>query len=180
MRWIVLLGLFCCDVATSWEIQHLEVNREGEGLQIEASVFIDAPSDLIYEALTDFDNLHQLSKGIKKSHLVPDTVDLEVFTRRRSCFLLLCFTSEVVETVTYPEPGVIVSTIVPSKSDFKSGVMRWRIVADGKGSTMHYDASMVPDFWIPRVIGSGAIRRTMKKQLKQMSSTLETRAQKSK
>ena len=140
-------------------------------------MIIQAPPELIYDALTDFDNLDQLLKGIRESRQLTDELDgIQVFTKRRSCFLLFCFTSEVVEEVTYPEPGVIVSTIVPDQSDFKSGYMRWRLTENGGGTTMVYDAKMVPDFWIPKLVGARAIKRNMSRQLKKLGNTLEHRA----
>ncbi|MEM7281384.1 MAG: SRPBCC family protein [Pseudomonadota bacterium] len=173
---MVFYFLVAHPVVNAWELETLEVNRSKTELEIKADLLIQAPADLVFQAMTDFDNLDQLSSSIRKSERLTDVDGLQVFSRRRSCFFLLCFTSEVVEAVTYPEPGVIVSTIVPDKSDFKSGVMQWRITGTENGSRMRYHATMVPDFWIPRVVGSGAIKRTMKKQLKMIAETLETRA----
>lgn len=181
MRLLSMLALLLASQSIqAWEIQNVQVQRDEKEFAIQAAMVIDAPPELVRAALTDFENLDQLLKGVKESRQLPRTEDsdpIQVYTKRRSCFLLFCFNSEVVEVVTYPQNGVIVSTIVPDQSDFKSGFMRWQITPTPNGTLMVYTAEMEPEFWIPKAVGSVAIKRSMNKELKNLAKVLERRAQ---
>ncbi len=180
MRWITFLAyLLTGNSVFAWELRRLDVVREEHRFEIEASVHIQAPANLVFAALTDFEQLDQLLPDVKESRRLPGSDELQVYTRRKSCFLLICLGSEAVEVVTYPGPGVIVSTIDPQRSDFRSGISRWHVVTTEDGTRMDYMAVMEPDFWIPRIVGASAVKRSVKKQLKAIAKDLEKRAQQS-
>ena len=177
MRWATFIAYFVlCETGLAWELRQLNVVRDADKFEIDASIHIQAPTDMVFAALTDFEKLDQLLPDVKESRQLSDGDEIQVYTRRRSCFLLICLGSVVVEVVTYPAPGVIVSTIDPGRSDFKSGVSSWRLVATKTGTRMDYTANMEPDFWIPRIVGAGAVKRSVKKQLKAIARDLEQRA----
>ena len=61
---------------------------------------------------------------------------------------------------------------MPELSDFKSGQTRWTFTSIGKHTSVNYQASMVPDFWLPPFIGPLTLKRQIRTQLERTAQTV--------
>jgi hypothetical protein len=73
-------------------------------------------------------------------------------------------------------PGYhIEATILPQSSDFRRGRAQWRLTAEGNSTLMQFNAELVPDFFMPPLIGPWLIRREMANQITEIVMIIEAR-----
>ena len=93
----------------------------------------------------------------------------------RPCVWLLCRKMHKVSKVSINAYGGIVYTTVPESSDFKRG--REQVIVKSTktpGQTrIKYNASLVPDFFVPPLIGTWLIRRHVRQNLEVSMERLE-------
>jgi hypothetical protein len=129
----------------------------------------------VYEVLTDFARLRALNPAIiaASAQAAPGGQGRRVRTVLESCVWLFCRKVVQVEDVVERDPQTIVSRIVPGLGDFKSGWTTWRLTAQGGKTQLHYEASRVPDFWIPPLVGPWAVAHSLRDQLEASIPVLE-------
>ena len=148
-------------------------------LSIEAR--IDAPADLVYRLITDYDHLHDINPAIRESRILrtfsPEKHRIRTVTR--VCVLFYC--RDVTENQDMMQsPGyTIEAVILPQDSDFRRGRAHWRLTAEGDSTVMQFHAELVPDFFLPPLIGPWLIRREMVNQITEIVMIIEARYQRS-
>jgi len=151
------------------------VVRDGRGFSITFDAVVDAPPQRVYEVLADYAKLGALSPAIIAMSVkaAPGGRGERVRSELKSCVWLFCRKIVQVEDVIEPDARTISARIVPGEGDFESGWCFWRVTAEGAGTRLHYEASRVPAFWIPPLIGPWAIERTLRAQLESSIPVLE-------
>jgi len=146
-------------------------------LSIEAR--IDAPVAMVYRLITDYDHLSDINPAIKYSRVL--RTDSPVKHRMRSvtrvCVLFYCREVTQVQDMTQQADYGIDALILPQGSDFRRGRAHWRLKASGDATLMHFDAELVPDFYIPPLVGPWLIRREMVGQITEIIRIIEDRYQ---
>lgn len=181
MRRLILMLMVTLFLAAPYtraaETVEVQVEREDGAYYIYFEVLVDGPRDKIYEILTDYANLQELSPGIVASKLLSGEAggDATVNIRLKPCIWVICKTMRKVSTVTINAYGAIVYTTVPESSDFKQG--REQIIVKGSrtpGQTrVTYSARLVPDFFVPPLIGTWFLRKYIAQNLKVSGSRVE-------
>ena len=82
-------------------------------------------------------------------------------TRIRFCAAFFCRTIERVENVLH-RPGELLATVIPERSELRSGVTRTAWRAEGSGTLVTYEAEFVPDFWVPDIIARRYATRALR------------------
>ncbi|VAW97120.1 hypothetical protein MNBD_GAMMA23-1271 [hydrothermal vent metagenome] len=131
------------------------VDQQGEHFLINLEMQLDAPKNIVYQLLTDYAHLHQLSDSIQSSkilHASPRTTKIKMVSE--GCILFFCQTITQVQNVHELDNGYIHIHVEPALSNLKINTQLWHIEALDKNRTrVHYSADIVPDFWIPPLIG---------------------------
>lgn len=134
---------------------------------VRMEVQISAPSEYVRALLTDYEHLARVNPSISQSRSLgsfkPDQTRVRTVTR--SCVAFMCFDMVQVQDVEVRPDGEIIATIVPGQSDFKDGVALWRILPNGSGTHVVFEARMRPAFWVPPLIGTWMIERQIDQQL---------------
>jgi hypothetical protein len=69
-----------------------------------------------------------------------------------------------VERIEYQRPSNIVTTASPERSNARYSRSEWRLTGAKDGDTkVRFQLEFEPDFWVPRIIGSFAIKRLLGK-----------------
>jgi hypothetical protein len=151
---------------------------EDEGvyaLSIEAR--IDAPVAVVYGLITDYDHLQAINPAIRESRILRtfSPSKCRIHTVTRVCVLFYC--RDVAQTQDMVQsPGyVIVADILPQESDFRSGRAHWRLSAEGAATRLRFHAEIVPDFFLPPLIGQWLMRREMVNQMTEIVRLIEAR-----
>lgn len=143
------------------------VERRGAAFTATFDAVIDAPPRAVYRVLTDFADLRALNPAIVSVSVqaAPGNLGQRVRIVLSSCVWFFCRKIVQVEDVLEPDAHTIVTRVVPGLGDFKSGWSTWRLIALGRRTQLHYEASRVPDFWIPPLIGPWAVEHALRAQL---------------
>ncbi len=158
------------------EVQHTAVTRSGADYILNLDIVVDMAPAAAYAIITDDDHLSRLADVITESTRLPGGAPAHHRRRivTRSCILLFCVTTVVVEDVRLSGGRDVSATIVPALSDFSAGSTSWRISAAGRGRTrIQVNARLRPKFWIPPVIGTWLIRRKLHTIASQIASRME-------
>ena len=167
-----------CGAAQTIEVQ---VEHDDDAYHIYFEVLIDAPVGRVQEIMTDYSNLHNLSATIVKSEIFSGAAggDATVDIVLKPCVWRLCKTIRKVSTARINAYSAIVYTVIPAQSDFESGkeqVIVKKAQLPGR-TRVTYNASLVPKFFVPPLIGSWLIRRHVKQSVEDSSRRVEKLAQ---
>lgn len=170
---IVLVGsgLAGSPLARAARVEQLHVDRKDKAYVVSARVHIDAPLGPAYAAATDFKRLPDYSTLIEAMHRLDDD---KLASRMRLCVLWYCKTVRQVMRYRLAPPEHIDMQVVPGRGDLSAGQAHWHLAADGDQATIfRFQARIVPDFWVPPLIGPWAIARALRKQVAATATAIE-------
>lgn len=152
-------------------VTSLHVERHAKAYAVRARIRLAAPLGPAYAAATDFARLPDYSSMIESTHLIG--VD-ELSSRMRLCVLWYCKTVHQVMRYRLVPARRIDMQVVPGRGDLSAGQAHWHFAADGAHATdLHFNARIVPDFWVPPLIGPWAIARALRKQVTATATAIE-------
>lgn len=163
-----------CLAAETVEVQ---VEQEDGAYHIYFEILLDAPKERVEEILKDYGNLDELSPSIVSSEIIAGAPgeDATVALTLKPCVWILCKTMQKITTVKVNAYGAIVYSTMPEKSDFKFG--KEQVIIKRKRKTgktrVTYNAKLVPDFFVPPLLGSWLIRRYIAQNLKTSNKRVE-------
>jgi hypothetical protein len=158
-----LAALLLTPAAHAMEVNTLEVRFEDGRYIVELEARLDAPADVVGAVLTDFDHYPQLDERILESRLeVLEHQPPRLITRLRGCVgVIICRSMKRVESLAQ-RPGELIANAIPEESDVRFGTMfsRWE-QKDGY-TQVRYRLVIIPDFWVPPMIGRRMMIRTLR------------------
>ena len=162
-------------VSLAGEILASSVIHDGGRYALSVTARIDAPIDIVYRSITDFDNLAAINPAIVESQLLalPDTGTRRVRSVIKVCILVFCKHVVQVQDVTMRAGYDIEAVILPALSDFRSGVARWQLTASGASTELLFSNRFEPDFWVPPVIGPWLIKRKLMREVAETAMYIE-------
>lgn len=158
------LNFVCVPLSHGAEILNVTVERDGHRYKLESITHFDAPRSDVYQALTDFDHLEDISKTIIESHYLEPEADGTplIYTRVRACVLFYCKTVERVERLTFERPRYISTTAIAERSEVNYSLSEWVLTEDEDGGTqVAYSLEFEPGFWVPPLLGPIMIKRML-------------------
>ena len=179
MRWLIGLFLFvgggiAAGPAAGADVRKLSVDHEQAAYLVDFEAVVAVPPDRVFALLTDFDRLDRLNPGVKVAQrLSSGSGTTRVRTVIEGCVLFFCRRMERVEAVRTRGQRVIWARIVPSASDFRSGESRWGLAAVTGGTRIRLRLRVVPDFWVPPLIGPWILKRDLADNLRILVRRLE-------
>ncbi len=171
---VAVVALLLPPVTGAGEIQSIEVTRDDGAIVAEARFTIDVPTDAVLRAFRNIDGLVQLNPAVQasESELRADG-RTRVRTRVRDCVAFVCRSILIVEDMHIHDDYRITSRIVPNAGDFETGYTSWRLSATADGTSVHYVSRITPQFRLPAMIGSRAVRGSLRRQILATSLGLE-------
>jgi hypothetical protein len=135
---------------------------------------IDTDYDSVYSALLDFENLKDLSESIKESEVIESNDDVHIVRMRsEGCIFIFCQSITQVSTVTELGQGYIESIVIPERSDLIYGEILWQVIEEDETTKIIYDADIVPDFWIPPLLGTYLFKARLIEEAENMINEIE-------
>lgn len=163
-----VLGFSRGATAQDARILFVEVTHESGVYLVNSTAHFSSPLAAVYAVLSDYEGLDRLSDIVTESQLLPDRAPdggPRVRTVLRGCVLFFCRTVTRVERVQAVEGRIITSHVEPALSDFREGFTEWRFrPLAGGGTEVTLRMRIVPDFWIPPVVGPPAVRRKLESE----------------
>jgi hypothetical protein len=136
---------------------------------------IDAPMDRVLPLMLTPGRWPQLSplivdaKVLEKADNGPRKVSITFY----DCIFIFCKTIHKTEDITIMADGHIESLAIPEQSDFSYAREDWHIYAEAGRTHIHYKTEMVPDFFVPPLIGPYFIKSHLRSHLIDIANNLE-------
>jgi len=162
-------------VAAAADDFYVDVDRNGHTFAVRAEATVAAPVSMVWEVLTDYDNLSRFIPGLSVSSVnrrSGNRVQLEQKGEAR--FLFFSYPIEVVLEVLESPSSSISSRAVGGNLRRMSG--RYDLKSTGGGILLRYTGELEPDFGLPPIIGTLAVRTMVEEQFGAMVAEIERRA----
>lgn len=178
MRGALLGFLLIPFVAGAGEIIKSSVVVVSDVYSVDVLVRIEAPLDVVYNAITDYDHLTEINPSIVESYIVETQgVDrYRVYTRIKLCVLFFCKQIRQVQDMVEYGNALVKATLLPELSDFESGSASWGLVVADDATFMQFSAAVDPSFWVPPLIGTWLFEREMVRQVLETARYMENRS----
>lgn len=174
--WLAL-GLWV-PASAAGAIELLETTHADGRYKVSFEVVLDADRDKVWQIMTDYERLPRVSKIIVESRVVKqqDAHRHRVGVTLEACVLIFCKTvKRLVDIDASPQTEILV-TEVPGQSDFREGSEHWRVAAEGVKTRLHYTAELVPDFFIPPLIGPVVVKYFLRREIRLTALEVEALA----
>ncbi len=174
-RCIALLALLVAAVSTTaGEIQRAKVQHKDGIYILELKVVLASPFEPVHSIITNHAELHRISEMLLETSLISNTdTDIKRRLVMRTCILIFCFTTTMVENVLETDTAVL-TRIVPGQSDYKYGETEWQVNAiDADHSSIEIYCELEPGFWIPPAIGPFLLKRKMMSEARKTIDRIE-------
>ena len=174
-----LLGLLLIPfVAGAGEIVESSVALDSGVYSIDVLVRIEAPLEVVYQAITDYDHLTEINSSIVESYIVETqgAGRSRVYTSMKLCVLFFCKQVRQVQDIVEYGNALVKATILPESSDFESGSASWDLVVADNVTYMQFSTEVDPSFWVPPLIGTWLLEREMIKQVQETAMYIEQKA----
>ncbi len=175
MRYALLACLGLLPLAVVGAEAQVEVSRDHDRYRVRVDAHIDAPPTEVLAQLQDYDHLSRLHKTVVESAILSrEAHRARVVVRMQGCILFFCrVVTQTLDFHSDPDGRYMVAIMDPADSDFKYGRMRWDLQADAPSATrLRYQAEVVPDFWVPPLIGPWVIQRRLRGVALEMTEAL--------
>jgi carbon monoxide dehydrogenase subunit G len=152
----------------------VEARRRGEALEVLCRATLDAPLDLIWGTLTDFDRLAEFIPGMRSSRVVSREGEVSVVEQSGEArFLFVSYPIEVTLHSTERPPHVIEARLV--KGNLKRLDGTYRVEPRDGGRMLLTWSGVVEAESMPPLIGELLMRGTIEDQFRGMVREIERR-----
>ena len=178
-RWLASALLVLVSGADAAELREVVVDKEKGVFKVHSVSYVDAPIDAVYALLMDYENFDRISEVFVESRYLEPEEDgtLRVYTRAKGCITFFCMNIERVDRLVSEPQTRIIATAIPELSDLEYGVGDWKLSEEGEGTLIDFRHELDPDFWVPPLIGTWAIKLSLRRAGKRAVSRIEYFAQ---
>jgi hypothetical protein len=166
------------------QVLAVQVRRDEARFQIDMHIAIDAPPLQVFRALQDYAAMRRYNPDLRSVRVEPTPAPnrVRLFTTVHTCVLLFCKTmhqEQVMTATAEAHGGRLQAELVPQSGAF-GGEGHWVVTpcrARRPSTCVDIQLALVPQFWVPPVIGPWLIRRTMYDEAQHSTRGLEQVAQ---
>jgi ribosome-associated toxin RatA of RatAB toxin-antitoxin module len=154
----------------------VEAVRAGEGVEVRARALIAAPQALIWDVLTQYEQLPRFIPGIAKSVVLSrQGTNVTVEQSGEARFLVFSFPINIRLHVSENAQNSVASRAV--SGNLRRMIGRYDLQPDARGGVLLlYSGLIEPDFELPPLIGTAALRSMVEQQFTAMVAEIERRA----
>jgi len=171
---VLLLAIAGLANGANLEPVTVDARREGDAVIVEARALLHVDLETAWNVLTDYDRYAEFIPDLKSSRTVSRS-DRTVIVEQKGQvgFFLFRFPMEVTLSVTEdPRSGITSHAIAGT---FREMTGSYQLAQEGDALRFTYSGRMVPDFLLPPLIGTAAVRAAVKKQFGALVKQMQTR-----
>ncbi len=152
----------------------VEARRDGDAVIVDAHALLHADLEIAWDVLTDYGRYAEFIPDLTSSRIVARSGETVIVEQKGQVgFFLFRFPMEVTLSVTEePRTGIISRAIAGT---FREMTGSYTLVRDGDALRFTYSGRMVPDFLLPPLIGTAAVKAAVKKQFGALVKQMQTR-----
>lgn len=164
------------------DIEHIDVQRNGDRYGIHMQVRLDAPAQRAFEVFQHYENLPRINPSVTTvQRLNTAQQGDDVYTEVDLCVGFICRQIYEVQNMTWQIDDTrhsLRAIVDPTRSNLAYGTGSWTFVDCGEQQAcLDFRAEVEPDFWIPPLIGPWVIQRSMRREAIITSEGIERLAQ---
>jgi ribosome-associated toxin RatA of RatAB toxin-antitoxin module len=166
--------LLAANGAFAAEDLSVQAERKDEGVEVRAQAFIAAPAALVWKVVTDYERLPAFVPGILRSQVRErqgNRLRLEQTGEAR--FLIFSFPIDGQLEVTESPPDSVTSRSLGGNLRRMNGRYDLRPDAARGGVVLAYAGIIEPDFSLPPLVGTAALRHMAEEQFRAMVAEIE-------
>ena len=170
----LLVVVLASQATLAGEVLDSHVGTHKEHYLLRIDMLIDADTKRVRQLLTDYAHLDRLSGSITQSELLesnPPHFLVRITTH--GCVIFFCRDLVQVQDVSELHDGYILVTVRPEMSDFSYSRNMWRIRTLNDQTRITYSSDLVPDFWVPPLIGTSIFKSQLLEEARQVIDNLE-------
>ncbi|MDH5456177.1 MAG: hypothetical protein OEY37_08895 [Gammaproteobacteria bacterium] len=173
---LVLAGAQC---AVAAEMRSIDVVYDDGHYSLVSVAWFDAGLDETFDVFSTWDYSPQFSGAIVEARdLEPDEDGRPgYFIINKGCVLFFCRSMTRQGFVERQHNLELRAIADPAVSDFHHFEEHWAFTEEDGGTSVRYELSMVPDFWVPPAIGPYVIKRKLRKDGGRALDRMEALAQ---
>ena len=160
---LALVLLMCSSLAQPAELRDILIERNDDYYRLNSKAWFDASPESLYDVLSNYDLFIKFTSAIAESRNVePDEKGRpQFFSRMEGCVLVWCKSFVRNGYLVLSPVKEIVAITNPKTSDFKLSRESWKLIPENGGTLLVYEFHMIPDFWVPPVLGPFYIKRAL-------------------
>ena len=170
---VCYLLLFSATNVFAGSVNKSYVDYDGNEYHLNLIMSINAPSNKVWQLLTDYKNLQKVNPVIQQSQVLKRAKATRVKVISKGCIWFFCRTITQVQDIRDLGRGFLVISEVEGKSDFASGYTMWHVIPQQHGTRVTIRAKLKPDFWIPPFIGPWLFQDALVQQGETVINNLE-------
>ena len=145
----------------------VQVERKGDAFSVEVQMHAPVPPEQAWAVLTDFERMAEFIPNLAQSQVLSRSEQkLRVRQKGTARFGPFSTTFDSTRDISLLPPNEIRATGIGGNIRRMESVMR--LEADGNGTRLHYKAEVVPDFWLPPLLGPSFVRHETAEQFSAM------------
>jgi hypothetical protein len=160
---LALTLVLCSGLVQPAELRDILIERNDDYYRLNSKAWFNASPEALYGVLSDYDLFIKFTSAIAESRNVePDERGRpQFFSRMEGCVLLWCKSFVRNGYLVLKPIKEIVAITNPANSDFKLSRESWKLIPEDGGTLLVYEFHMIPDFWVPPVLGPYYIKRAL-------------------
>ena len=175
-----LILIFAATQSDAAQVLGVQVTHEGSRFLIGMHIAIDAAPADVFRALRDYAAMPRYNPDLLAVSVEPTSEPnrVRLFTTVHICVLLFCKTmhqEQVMTATVNVAGGVLQAELLPQEGAFQ-GTGHWAVKSCPENrpkSCVDAQIELVPNFWVPPVIGPWLIRKKMYDEAERSSVGLE-------
>jgi hypothetical protein len=175
-----LLASLAATPTQAAQVLAVQVSRDDGRFRIDLHLAIDAAAPQVFRALQDYAAMPRYNSDLRSVRVEPTTDPhrIRLFTTVHSCVLLFCKTmhqEQLMIASADADGGRLRAELSPHSGAF-SGEGHWIVKscrAEGARTCVDIALVLVPQFWMPPVIGPWLIGRTLSQEAQKSALGLE-------
>ncbi|HYL17239.1 MAG TPA: SRPBCC family protein [Burkholderiales bacterium] len=153
----------------------VEARRDGDAVMVEARARVRADVETAWDVLTDYDRYAEFIPDLKSSEILARVGDTAIVHQKGEAgFFLFHFPVEVTLSVTERPPTGISSRAI--SGTFKEMTGAYTLAQDDGGVRLTYSGRLVPEFRLPPLIGTAAVKVAVERQFGALVKEIQRRA----
>jgi carbon monoxide dehydrogenase subunit G len=154
----------------------VEARRDGDAVLVEARARVKADVETAWTVLTGYDRYAEFIPDLKSSEILARAGETAIVHQKGEVgFFLFHFPMEVTFSVTEQPPTGISSRAI--SGTFKEMTNAYTLAQDdGGGVRLTYSGRLVPEFRLPPLIGTAAVKAAVEKQFGALVREIQRRA----
>jgi hypothetical protein len=172
LAWLAALAA----AASGAEDFAVDVERDGDRFTVQARATLDVPVALVWEVLTDYENLPRFIPGLAASTVRLRAGNRALLDQKAEAGFLFFFTFPIevrLEVLESPHAWITARAVA---GNLRSMAGRYDLEPGAGGVRLRYAGQFVPDFALPPLIGTLALRGMVEDQFAAMVAEIERRA----